>query len=115
MMINIGLLEDQDVIKAEDLVRQLSLIYDGQSDYLATNATYGGSPMNRLGWIPAKMFCPAWVGKKVSEFRKAMMGRDRHEVEMSDYEFVRGEVPKNHLEKLTKEELKIAQMFFSKA
>ncbi len=29
-MINVGLLEDQDTIGAEDFVRQLNLIYDGQ-------------------------------------------------------------------------------------
>ena len=105
-MIEVSILEDTDVIKENDFARQLSLVYDGQSDYLATNATYGGSPMNRLGWMPAKFVCPAWVGKTVGEFRKTMLGRDRHTVEMSNYEFVRGKVPTSHYERLTKEERK---------
>lgn len=104
-MISVSILENQDIIQEDDCVRQLSLVYTGQSDYLATNATYGGSPMNRLGWLPAKFVCPAWVGKSVGEFRKTMLGRDRHAVEMSNYEFVRGQVPKSHYEKLSKEEL----------
>jgi hypothetical protein len=112
-MISIAMLEDNDVIQADDFVRQLSLIYTGQSDYLATNATYGGSPMNRLGWIPAKYMCPAWVNKTVGEFNQAMMGRDRHATEKSVYEFIRGAVPKDHCEKLTREELKIANMIWS--
>lgn len=109
-MIPIFVLEDSDVIKEDDLVRQLSLVYDGQSDYLATNSTYGGSPMNRLGWIPARVFCPAWVDKTVGDFRRTMLGRDRHATEMSDYEFVRGPVPLHHRELLTTKELKLANM-----
>lgn len=104
-MISVSILENQDIIQEDDCVRQLSLVYTGQSDYLATNATYGGSPMNRLGWLPAKFVCPAWVGKSVGEFRKTMLGRDRHAVEMSNYEFVRGQVPTSHYEKLSKEEI----------
>lgn len=102
-MITIQLLEDNDVIQADDLVRQLSLMYSGQSDYLETISTYGGGPVNRLGWIPAKYTCPFWVGKTVGEFTQRM-GRFG-----SDYEFVRGKVPNTHLEKLTKSQLKIAQ------
>ena len=105
-MIALQLLEDLDTIEATDNVRQLSLVYAGQSDYLATNATYGGSPINRLGWMPARYVCPAWVGKTVGEFREAMLGRDRHAVEIANYEFVRGNVPLSHCEKLTKEERK---------
>jgi len=105
-MISVSILENQDIIQEDDCVRQLSIVYDGQSDYLATNATYGGSPINRLGWLPAKFVCPAWVGKTVGEFRKTMLGRNRHAVEMSDYEFVRGKVPTSHYERLSKEERK---------
>lgn len=99
-MIAVGILEDHDTIDADDCVRQLSLIFTGQSDYLATTSTYGGSPINRLGWIRADTFCPFWVGKKVGDFRRAMLGRDRHATEVSDYEFVRGPVPKLHMERL---------------
>jgi hypothetical protein len=100
-MISVQILEDDDVILADDLVRQLSLTYTGQSDYLATTATYGGGPINRLGWIRADVVCPFWVGKAVGKFRKAMLGRDRHACEISNYEFVRGPVPKSHMEDLS--------------
>lgn len=108
-MISIELLEDQDCIQEWDMVRQLSLIYDGQSDYLATTATYGGSPLNRLGWIPVQYFCPAWVGKTVGEFRRAMRFDNRHETEVSDYEFVRGAVPKRHLEPLDRKYIQASE------
>jgi len=114
MMISVNILEDLDKIEKDDWVRQLNLIYTGQSDYLQTNATYGGMPMNRMRWIPAWAFCPAWVGKTVGEFRREMLKRDRHATEMSDYEFVRGEVPKRHKESLTAKEIKIARMIWEK-
>jgi len=113
-MISVNILENNDVIQDDDWVRQLNLIYDGQSDTLATNGTYSGMPMNRTRWIPARVFCPAWIGKLVGDFREAMMTFDRHESETSDYEFVRGNVPSHHQEPLTKDELKIAQMFREK-
>ncbi len=113
-MIGVSILEKDDVIQSDDWVRQLSLTFTGQSDYLATNSTYGGSPMNRLGWIPAWVFCPAFVGKTVGKFRRTMLGVDRHAVEISDYEFVRGDVPKHHQEVLTTQELKIARMVWKR-
>ena len=108
-LIQINLLEDSDVIRPNDWVRQLQLTFTGQSDYLATNSTYGGSPINRVGWIPARYTCPYWVGKTVGEFRNKMLGLDRHAVEMTDYEFARGDIPKHHLERLTKEEIRLAE------
>lgn len=105
-MIVVNILEDQDTIQPDDFVRQLHLTFTGQSDYLETNSTYGGFPVNRLGWVPAKFICPYWVGKTVGEFRNKMLGRNRHAVELSDYEFIRGKVPASHCEKLTKEERK---------
>lgn len=109
-MITVQILEDEDRILKEDFVRQLSLTFEGQSDYLATSSTYGGSAVNRLGWVPAKYHCPAWVGKTVGEFRKAVLKLGRHSTETCNYEFIRGKIPANHLEKLTKSQLKIANM-----
>lgn len=80
-------------IRAGDWVRQLNLSYEGQSDYLATNSTYGGSRINRLGWMRADEVCPGWVGKSVVEFGKAMK-----EIGLR-YEFVRGAVPATHVER----------------
>ncbi len=98
MAINVKLLEDDDVIQSGDWGRQLSLTFTGQSDYLATISTYGGSRINRLRWMLAKEICPAWIGKTVAEFNKAMNPDYRHAVENSMYEFVRGEIPRRHQE-----------------
>lgn len=98
-MIAVHILERADVIQSTDFVRQLSLTYEGQSDYLAANATYGGGRINRLGWIPAKEVCPFWVGKTVGEFNDAMAGfLGRHESEVAAYEFIRGPIPSSHWE-----------------
>lgn len=97
-MRTIQLLEPDDTITADCFVRQLSLVFDGQSDYLSTKSTYGGSPLNRLGWIPAREFCPAWVGKTVGEFLKAMNPDHRHASEKCGYEFVVGDLPRSHIE-----------------
>lgn len=97
-MISVGMLEDADVIQSGDLVRQLALTYEGQSDYLATNSTYGGGRINRLGWMTVDEFTPYWIGKTVGEFRKRMHNPKRHWIEVTDYEFIRGPVPATHLE-----------------
>jgi hypothetical protein len=97
-MISIQMLEDSDIIEATDWVRQLSLTYDGQSDTLLTTGTYGGSRINRLGWMLAAEVCPAFVGKTVGKFNRGMDFKHRHMTEVSQYEFIRGNVPKSHLE-----------------
>jgi hypothetical protein len=106
-MITIQMLEDQDVIQADDLVRQLSLMYEGQSDYLMTTSTYGGGPINRLKWVQAKYNCPFWVGKTVGTFNEKM------ERFGSGYEFIRGVVPAAHLERLTAGQMEIANMILN--
>lgn len=99
-MITVQILERFDVIEANDFARPLNLMYEGQSDYLMTNSTYGGTPINRLGWMRAKFVCPFWVGKTVGEFLECFDA-------FNSFEFVRGDVPIQHQEKLTKEELLI--------
>jgi len=94
----IQLLEPDDTITADCFVRQLSLVFDGQSDYLPTKSTYSGFPLNRLGWIPASEYCPAWIGKTVGEFNKAMNKPHRHASEKCGYEFVVGDLPRSHIE-----------------
>lgn len=97
-MITIHMLEDTDIIEATDWVRQLSLTYDGQSDTLLTTGTYGGTRINRLGWMLAAEVCPAWIGNTVGEFNTGMDFKHRHMTEVSQYEFVRGAIPKSHQE-----------------
>lgn len=100
MTYRIDLLDKDDVIQPNDYVRQLNLSYNGQSDYLQTTSTYGGCPINRLKWIPAKYMCPAYVGKTVKEFNNGQ------------FEFIRGKVPEEHLEVLTDSQLKNAKMIW---
>jgi hypothetical protein len=97
-MITIQMLEDADTIEATDYVRQLSLTFNGQSDTLETTSTYGGSRTNRLGWMLAAEVCPAFVGKTVGEFNRGMDFKHRHYIEVSQYEFIRGNVPITHHE-----------------
>lgn len=97
-MITVYMLENNDVIQATDFVRQLRLTYTGQSDYLETTSTYGGSRINRTGWMRAEEVCPYWVGKKVGAFNKGMDFNHRHMSEVSAYEFIRGDVPQSHWE-----------------
>ena len=97
-MISVSILEPDDVIKSTDYVRQLSLVFTGQSDFLATTNTYNGKPMNRLGWMQAKDVCPFFVGKTVKEFNTTPSAR--HATETFRYEVIRGNLPLSHLEKI---------------
>lgn len=97
-MITVYMLENNDVIQATDFVRQLRLTYEGQSDYLVTTSAYGGTRINRTGWMRAEEVCPYWVGKKVGAFNKGMDFNHRHMSEVSAYEFIRGDVPQSHWE-----------------
>lgn len=96
-MIPVNILEPTDIIQSTDWVRQLSLTYEGQSDYLQTTSTYAGTPINRLGWLLAKDVCPAFVGRSVSDFfsaiKKFYLTSDKH-----SYEFLRGDIPNRHKE-----------------
>lgn len=91
-MIEVSILEADDVIEATDLVRQLDHLIEGQSDYIQFTSAYSGRPINRMRWQTTQDFCPAWVGKKVGVFIKAMNMRSDH-----GYEFVRGPAPKSHM------------------
>jgi hypothetical protein len=92
-MIKIEILENKDVIKSGDFVRQLALQYDGQSDYLPTTNTYSGDRMNRLGWITVDEFMPAFIGKRLKDYYL----REWHYPPLQ-LEIVRGCIPRNHLE-----------------
>jgi hypothetical protein len=108
-MIHVFILEDHDIIEHTDFVRQLSLTYTGQSDYVQTSSTYSGSPINRQGWMPAWISCPYWIGKTVGEFRRGALKIGKHDCETTNYEFVRGPIPDGHLEPLSREELRLAE------
>ena len=92
------MLEESDTIEATDWVRQLSLTYTGQSDYLETTSIYGGGRINRTGWMTAAEVCPYWVGRTVGEFNEGADFKHRHQSEVSAYEFIRGDIPVSHVE-----------------
>ena len=96
-MIQIGLLEDQDVIEGFDFMRQLDLLYEGQSDHLPTKSTYGGSPINHMEWLEVHRACPAWIGMTVGEIRQWSLGMNKQHQRFPDYEFVRGNIPRSHI------------------
>lgn len=96
-MIQIHLLEDFDIIKPDDLCRQLELDYDGQSDHLIFTSPYSGTKINRLGWLRAKNVCPYWIGKTVGDFNSKLTSKSNHH-KHSPYEFVRGNIPLSHME-----------------
>ena len=92
-MIQIQLLEMTDKIKADDWVRPLKLEYNGQSDNLHTTSTYGGSRINRLGWIKASEYMPYWVGKTLKQFYNTKWLYPPPQLEI-----VRGPIPFHHQE-----------------
>lgn len=98
MSVKVEILTYDDVIRGGDVCRPLSVIFEGQSDTFHTTSTYGGSPMNHLGWIPATVICPGWIGKTVGAFNTAILKLGRHDSETSAYEFLRGDLPPSHME-----------------
>lgn len=102
-MIQIGLLENHDVIEESDWYRQTNLSYGGiYGDQLYFNSTYGGAPENRLKWLPAKYGCYQWVGLTVGEVKARMQ-------KFHGVEFIRGPLPRYHQEHLTAKEIANAQ------
>jgi len=89
-MKEIKMLEGDDIIKSGDLVRQLALEYNGQSDYLETTSTYSGGRISRLGWLTVNEFMPAIIGKTLNEYYS-----NKWLYPPSQLEIVRGDVPKS--------------------
>jgi uncharacterized protein (DUF3820 family) len=93
-MKTIQYLEGRDVIQRGDYCRPLSLVYEGQSDYLQTTNPYGGGPMNNTKWLQVERAgMDAWIGKEVGAFNRAMGGLGKPHQGTTLYEFVRGELP----------------------
>lgn len=93
-MKSIQYLEADDIIQEGDFMRPLDLVYEGQSDYLATSSCYTGYPLNHTRWCQVEragiLF---WIGKTVGEFNNMSLGLGRHSQEATAYEFVRGDIP----------------------
>lgn len=87
-MRTIGMLEQDDLILADDWVRPLvfhSAMTQGEIVANSRN-TYSGQPVNHPKWVRVRMiFGSCWFGKKVREL-------DPNQ----EYEFIRGDVPERH-------------------
>ena len=91
-MLNVQILEPHDVMMADDLVRQLAVVFDGQSDGFMETSTYGGYRINRMGWIKVSEMLPAWVGRTMDDYNSSGVTR------LGQFEVIRGDVPDGHME-----------------
>ena len=90
-MINIQILEENDVILADDWVRPLTPESDGYADgpYVNGRSCYGGALLNHFRWVKfTDRFGECWVGKTLKELNKGMT--------TCHYILARGDVPKHH-------------------
>lgn len=102
-MIQVNILEQADIIKETDFVRQL-VIFENEDGVVERNSLYTGLPMNRSRWLTANVVCPAFIGKTVEDFNEAMVRFYQSKI---SHEFIRGNIPESHVVKLTKSEEKI--------
>lgn len=89
-MIQLQLLEDVDIICRDDWCRPLHLMSmsDGRSDGYSFKSQYSGGPENNLKWVRVRdAIGGCWFDKTVGEFNSRLM---------IPYEFIRGDLPKNH-------------------
>jgi hypothetical protein len=99
-MISLQLLEEDDIIQANDWCRPMSIQpVDPWSDTIVFTNTYGGNTVNNVKWLTATQCCPFWIGKKLKDFNDGM------ESTGTWYEFVRGNIPNNHQYGKTRSEL----------
>lgn len=101
-MKHIFLLEENDIIQSDDWCRPLYLISmnGGYSDYYSFECHFSGTPINNTKWCQVKrIFGDNWNGKTVAEFRKT-------NDEFQKYEFVRGDIPLEHVVENTQSENK---------
>lgn len=92
----IQLLESTDIVLATDYCRPLIIMsmLEGMSDEYSFEEY--GSPVNNSKWTEADRILPALINKSVGEINSKldnMCGLT--------YEFIRGELPKNHIRHLT--------------
>lgn len=89
-MKHVSILEDQDIIRAGDHVRQLDILFShSQADTFMHESSYG-SRINRMKWLDVQEYMPYWVGKTLGQFHAG----SQHMVEV-----IRGEIPVEHREK----------------
>ena len=100
-MFTVSILEDDDIITEDCFVRPLQFTQEGWSDYIATIATYGGAPINRLTWTPVVRTHPFWVGKTVGAYRKHLL--------CGGEIFCKGKLPRFMITPLTEGEFEVTK------
>ena len=88
-MITIQILEDNDIVNADDWCRPLEIesMSGGMSDHFSFRSVYSGTPCNNAKWVRVRdVFGKCWFGSKVGEFWKKGF----------EYEFIRGKIPEEH-------------------
>lgn len=90
------LLNEDDIIQPGDFARPLDLLYIGQSDYLHTENTYSGKPLNHTRWVTVERL--GWgshiVGRMtVAEYNEVCDSWEKPHQASTRYEFCRGSLP----------------------
>lgn len=103
-MITVQILEQHDIIQATDWCRPLTLqtMSGGLSDDYSFESCYSGAPENNTKWVQASEIVPAWVGSTVGEWVAALEDCRAY----VPYEFIRGDIPKEHQYGKTKRQLR---------
>jgi hypothetical protein len=99
-MKNIFILEPEDIINPEDWVRPLYFPQSTYGDQIFINSIneYSGTPEGNIKWIKVKDFMgDFWYGKTIKEFHDGYSKAYNIELRFSKYEFIRGEIPDDHI------------------
>ena len=88
-MINLQMLEAEDILKPDDWCRPLHLttMSGGQSDHYSFISVYSGNPENNVKWCKVKTIFSAWISNRINEMPESISG----------YEFIRGNLPLEHI------------------
>jgi len=92
-MLTVYILEKDDIFHADDWCRPMSIcsMSGGISDGYSFKNMYSGRPENNVKWVKVKnVIGKCWHDGTVGAFTKAMENCG------PTYEFIRGNIPKNH-------------------
>ena len=96
------MLEEKDKVQPGDFCRPMHIVTmsGGHSDEYSFTCCYTGRPENHTKWVQVERhYGDMWMGNTVDEINNM----SKHATPM---EFIRGELPFNHIEPLTESEVK---------
>ena len=86
-MKTIRILEDHDMVRADDWCRPLYITFDGQTDAIILKSHYCETPVNNLRWIKVReIYGSTYYNQRVCDLN----------ANTSPMEFVRGVIPLSH-------------------